>query len=129
MASRGPKTATVTLSLPTPCVTSALAATAHNNSLLTAAQFDHISLLPPVPPAPAGLSATAGDAQVVLDWSAASGATSYNLKRSTTSGSGYATIDVRAGLTFTDTAVSNGTTYYYVVSAVNAGEKAPRRPR
>src|SRR5262249_26166770 len=69
---------------------------------------------PPTPPAaPATLTATAGNAQVSLSWSASSGAQSYNVKRSTTSGTGFTT--VRSGLTattFTDTGLTNGTTYY-----------------
>jgi fibronectin type 3 domain-containing protein len=78
-----------------------------------------------LPSVPAGLSATPGDAQVALSWSAASGATSYNVKRSTTSGSGYVTIASPTGTSYTDTTAVNGTTYYYVVSAVNAcGESA-----
>jgi fibronectin type 3 domain-containing protein/regulation of enolase protein 1 (concanavalin A-like superfamily) len=76
---------------------------------------------PPVPPTPTGLTATAGNAQVALTWNASSGATSYNVGRSTTSGSGYATIASPATPNYTDTAAANGTTYYYVVSAVNAG--------
>ncbi|MFN2513924.1 MAG: hypothetical protein ABR568_21220, partial [Pyrinomonadaceae bacterium] len=48
---------------------------------------------PPTPPAaPTGLTATAGNAQVALSWTASSGATSYNVKRSTTSGGPYTTI-------------------------------------
>lgn len=41
----------------------------------------------------------------------------YNVYRSTTSGSGYSQINVSpvTGLTFTDSQVSNGTTYFYVV--------------
>ncbi len=73
------------------------------------------------PAAPTSLSATAGSAQVSLSWTASSGATSYNVKRSTTSGSGYATIATGVTTTsYTDTTVANGTTYYYVVSAVSA---------
>lgn len=79
-----------------------------------------------VPAAPTGLSATAGDAQVALSWTASSGATSYNVKRSTTGGGPYTT--VASGVTatnYTNTGLTNGTTYYYVVSAVNsAGESA-----
>ncbi|MCA1607668.1 MAG: hypothetical protein LC775_19875, partial [Acidobacteria bacterium] len=41
------------------------------------------------PAAPTGLTATAGNAQVALSWTASSGATSYNVKRSTTSGGPY----------------------------------------
>lgn len=81
---------------------------------------------PDVPAAPAGLTATAGNAKVELSWTASSGATSYNVKRATTSGGPYTT--VAAGVTatsYTNTGLANGTTYYYVVSAVNsAGESA-----
>jgi glucuronoarabinoxylan endo-1,4-beta-xylanase len=73
------------------------------------------------PAAPTGLTATAGNAQVALSWNASAGATSYNVKRSTTSGSGYSTISSPATNSYTDTAVTNGTPYYYVVSAVNSG--------
>lgn len=80
------------------------------------------SYFAPVPPAtPTGLSATPGNNQVALTWNVTSGATSYNVKRSTTSGSGYSTIGSPGGAAFTDTTAVNGTTYYYVVSAVNAG--------
>jgi hypothetical protein len=68
------------------------------------------------------LTATAGNAQVVLNWNAASGATSYSVLRSTVSGSGYAAVNSNiSGTTFTDTGLSNGTTYYYVVTATNVG--------
>lgn len=74
-----------------------------------------------IPPAPTGLSAAAGDAQASLSWTASPGATSYDVLRSTTSGSGYAL--VQSGITTTsatDTGLSNGTTYYYVVQAVSS---------
>src|ERR1019366_3138277 len=78
-----------------------------------------------IPAAPTNLTATAGNGQVVLSWSASSGATSYNVKRSTTSGGPYTTIASPTTTSYTDTGVSNGTTYYYVVSAVNtAGQSA-----
>ncbi len=81
----------------------------------------------PTPPAaPANLTAVAGNAQISLSWSASSGATSYTIKRSTTSGGPYT--NVATGITttsYTNTGLTNGTTYYYVVTAVNsAGESS-----
>jgi hypothetical protein len=77
-----------------------------------------------VPSAPMGLTAAAGNAQAVLSWTASNGATSYNVKRATTSGGAYTTVATGVtGTTYTNTGLTNGTTYYYVVSAVNiAGE-------
>jgi fibronectin type 3 domain-containing protein len=75
---------------------------------------------PPVPAAPSGLTATAGNAQVMLSWTASNGATSYNVKRSTTNGSGYQTISSPTTSSFIDKPLTNGTTYYYVVTAVNS---------
>lgn len=72
------------------------------------------------PLAPTGLAATPFNSEVDLSWSASAGATSYNVLRSTTNGSGYSTI--ATGVTtpsYVDTGLTNGTTYYYVVTAVN----------
>jgi fibronectin type 3 domain-containing protein len=80
---------------------------------------------PGPPAAPTGLSATAGNNQVALSWTASSGATSYNVKRATVSGGPYTTIASPTTANYTDTTAVNGTTYYYVVSAVNgSGESA-----
>ncbi|WEK54902.1 MAG: glycoside hydrolase family 6 protein [Candidatus Cohnella colombiensis] len=79
-----------------------------------------------IPAAPTGLTATAGNAQVALSWTASSGATSYTVKRATTSGGAYTTVATGVTATsYTNTGLTNGTTYYYVVSASNsAGESA-----
>jgi len=76
------------------------------------------------PPPPTSLSATPGDSQASLTWMASTGATSYNVKRSTTSGGPYATVASGvAGTSYTNVGLAGGTTYFYVVTAVNkAGE-------
>jgi hypothetical protein len=75
---------------------------------------------PGAPPAPAGLTATAGNAQVSLSWNAVSGATSYNVASSTVDGGPYLMLANVTGTNFVNTGLANGTTYYYAVSAVNA---------
>ncbi len=87
----------------------------------TAASATPQAPLPPAPPVPSGLTATAGDARVTLAWNASSGATSYTVKRSTSASGPFNAIASVAMTSYTDTSVANGTTYYYVVSAVNAG--------
>lgn len=79
------------------------------------------------PSAPTGLSATGGNAQVVLDWNNNSEAdfASYTVLRSTTNGGPYSS--VATGLTasaWTDTTVANGTTYHYVVRAIDTSSNA-----
>ncbi len=73
-----------------------------------------------VPDAPTGLSATPGGTQVMLNWSPSLGATNYNVKFSTTNGGPYTTIGSTAATSYTNSGLANGTTYYYVVSAVNS---------
>jgi fibronectin type 3 domain-containing protein len=78
-----------------------------------------------VPAVPTGLTATAANAQVSLTWTASPNATSYNVKRATTTGGPYTTISSPTAASFIDVSLTNGTTYFYVVSAVNsAGESA-----
>ena len=75
------------------------------------------------PAAPTGLTATAGNGSVALSWTASSGATSYKVSRSTTSGGPYTlivTIEQGSITNATDLQLLNGTTYYYVVAATNS---------
>jgi hypothetical protein len=69
--------------------------------------------------APTDLSATPGNAQVNLSWTATPGATGYIVRRATVNGGPYADIAAPAVSAFADTGLNNGTTYYYVVSATN----------
>ncbi len=68
--------------------------------------------------APTGLAAFAGNAKVTLTWNAISDATSYNVKRGTANGGPYSQVSSVTNPTYTDTGLSNGTTYYYVVTAL-----------
>src|SRR5262249_21186827 len=78
---------------------------------------------PGVPLPPTGVKAIPGNAQVTLSWNASAGATSYNVKPATITGGRYAIVASQNSATYTDTGLTNGTTYYYVVTAVNsAGE-------
>jgi cellulose 1,4-beta-cellobiosidase len=74
----------------------------------------------PLPPAPTGLAATPGNAQVSLTWTASSGASGYHVKRSISSGA-ETQISSPTSTSYTDTGLTNGTKYFYVVSAVNSG--------
>jgi autotransporter-associated beta strand protein len=78
-----------------------------------------LNLVVSVPPAPGSFSATPSFGQVALSWTASAGATSYNVMRATTSGGPYTTIGTTSATNYTDTSVTNGTTYYYVVTASN----------
>ncbi|MBZ5595101.1 MAG: hypothetical protein LAP39_22890 [Acidobacteriia bacterium] len=69
------------------------------------------------PPAPNGLTATPGNGQVSLHWTAVSGAGSYNVKRGTFSG-GESQLASATTNSYTDTTAMNGTRYYYVVTAL-----------
>jgi hypothetical protein len=80
-----------------------------------------------LPSTPTGLTATAGTAQVALTWNASAGATGYNVKR--LSQGTYSTIASVSATSYTDTGLTNGTTYSYVVSATNGcGETANSTP-
>jgi hypothetical protein len=71
--------------------------------------------------APTGVTATGGSGQVVVNWTAFPGATSYTVSRSDVAGGPYAVVG--SGLvdtTFTDTTVNSGRIYYYVVTAQTA---------
>ncbi len=73
------------------------------------------------PPAPLNLTATGGDSKVTLNWNAVEDCDGYKVYRSTTSGEPYDLIesDVTTS-SYIDLDVNNGTTYYYVVTAVNS---------
>jgi fibronectin type 3 domain-containing protein len=92
------------------------------NSAGESGNSNEASATPLGPPAPpTNLSATGGNAQVGLSWTASALATSYTVKRSTVTGGPYTTIVSNlTTISYTDTSVTNGTTYYYVVTGSNS---------
>lgn len=98
-----------------------------SDSAVAGANFT-ITAPPTLPAAPTGLSATRLNqkGRIGLSWSAATGAASYNVKRSATSGGPYTTVATGVTTTtYTNSGLSSGTAYYYVVTAANsAGESA-----
>ncbi len=72
--------------------------------------------------APANLTATAGVNKVTLDWDAVSGATSYTVYWKTSSGDllSDSAITSVSDDNYTHSSLSNGTTYYHKVVAVNS---------
>lgn len=86
---------------------------------------------PPTPPGPpVNLQATAGDANVQLDWSAptdngGSPITNYRIRRGTVSGQLALLAEVPDVRSYLDSSVTNGNTYYYNVTAVNSAGEGP----
>jgi hypothetical protein len=115
--------ATSALSVGTHSITAVYSGDVNDNGSTSSVLTQTVN--PSVPPTPGGLTAVAGDTLVVLSWNVSSGATNYNLKRSTTNGGPYTTIASPSVTSYTNTGLTDGTTYYYVVSAVNgSGESA-----
>lgn len=87
-----------------------------------------VSVMPiaALPSAPDSISANAGDSQITLNWAAVAGAQTYTVKRSTISAGPYTNISTAiSAASYTDKSASNGTTYYYVLTASSlAGESA-----
>ncbi|CAK0775093.1 conserved exported hypothetical protein [Gammaproteobacteria bacterium] len=76
-----------------------------------------------VTPAAPTINVVKGNGQVTLKWTAVLGATSYNVFQGATAGA-ESTTPVKNGLTGTSvviTGLTNGTTYFFRMAAVNAG--------
>jgi hypothetical protein len=89
---------------------------AQGGSIGTAESFG-VQVIGGVPPAtPGWLAAVSGNGQVGLNWAAASGATSYTLRRSTTYAGTYSVFASNLNsLSYTDANLADGAIYYYAV--------------
>ena len=101
------------------------------NAVGEGGQSNERSATPPTLPAAPTLNApTAGNGLVTLSWSApgngGSAITGYKLYRGTSSGNRTLLTTLGTGTSYIDTAVGNGTTYYYAVSATNAVGDGPQ---
>ena len=106
-------------------VTAQYAGNANNAASTSAAVAIEVLLTTSPPAPPANLAASAASNAVGLTWTASSSASSYTLKRAATSGGPYLALGNPGSTAYNDTPVTNGTTYYYVVSATNGiGESA-----
>ncbi|OME06346.1 hypothetical protein BSK64_11930 [Paenibacillus odorifer] len=74
---------------------------------------------------PTGVTGKAGDTQAMLNWPAVTGAISYNVKRSETTGGPYELIKNMDSNRYVDSKLMNDKTYYYVVSAVTDSGESP----
>jgi fibronectin type 3 domain-containing protein len=90
------------------------------------AQAGSLILNVAAPTAVTGLTATPGNGQVALSWTAASLADGYHVKRSTIGGGPYTTVGTTSGTTFINTGLTNGTAYYFVVAGYNASGDGPQ---
>jgi hypothetical protein len=113
-----------------------LAVVSHANGVLNTSTFSNVQITggdggapAVIPAAPADLLAEPGDGAVPLRWQQSFGATSYAVQRATTSGGPYTTIASNVtGGSYVDTSVTNGTTYYYTVTATNAAGTSANSP-
>jgi alpha-galactosidase len=77
---------------------------------------------------PAGVQAVAAGGRISLAWIAPASGTTFNLYRATRSGTETLLANGLTATNYTDTAVTNGVTYYYFVTEVNpmlGGESPP----
>lgn len=77
------------------------------------------------PSAPTGGVVEAASGQVMLRWDVVSGATGYTVKKATAYNGPYTQVAETKRAAFTDSNVSNGTAYYYVITANNPFGEGP----
>ena len=97
----------------------------NGNYSFASSQVSATPMLSGTPAVPSGLIALGQSSSIALSWNVDAGAASYNVKRSTVSSGPYSTIASPSSAYYNDTSVTQGTTYYYEVSAVNPMGESP----
>lgn len=94
-----------------------MAVCSQDNTALNQSVFSQVTISDQVT---SQLSITPGDGTAALTWTPAGGSVSgYRIKRASSAGGPFTTIVSRTpGFAYVDTALNNGTVYYYVVSSL-----------
>jgi len=93
--------------------------TACNNSGCSAGvNTNAVTIAPPPPQMPTGVTATASGGAIVVGWSAVSGATSYTIQKN--AGGVISTISGVGGTSYSDRSITAGASYTYNVKACNS---------
>lgn len=99
-----------------------LAMSSGSSSAVEVANFSNATLSNPAPAVPAGLTAAQSGTCIDLSWNSVLGASSYSLKRSGSANGPFAAIGTSTPSTnYTDAPTADGSTFYYVVSAIGSG--------
>ncbi len=102
-----------------------------NGSIGESANSDVVEATPlPLPAAPIGFTATAGNMQITLSWTAVTGVTEYRIYRAATADGTLVRINTGSVImptttTYVDTGLTNGTTYRYVIRSVDSIGESP----
>lgn len=88
--------------------------------------YSYAPNLGPAPSPPDSVSAAASDAQALIGWAVNSGAATYNVYQSTGQAGPWTLAGTTAANTLNVTGLSDGTTYYFAVTALSqAGAEGP----
>ena len=115
------QTRSFTLSNPVPYRHYRLSISANAGGSAHGLQLSEFALL-----AGSALSATPGDSQVALAWTAAPGASGYDVKRAASAAGPFSTLVTNTpALAYTDRGLLNGTAYHYQIVPLYAGTSGP----
>lgn len=106
-------TSTAALGSTSVTITGTSGSLVHNATLM-------LNIVPPPPLPPTNVSVSQSGTSIGVSWTGSSGAATYNVYRSTTSGGPYNFLGSTANLSYSDNSAIVGTFYYYVITTVNS---------